>query len=333
MKNYLYANSSQRVETFTAVYGDWVAIGIGVNSEPIDLRTDYIKSFTLPSLRFEYGQKRSFYKFSKSGNSTYLNIYYVSGDKIVGWELHNVPAVASNSDTWQIGHVVGYDFDGYNVSNGVELVGGGEFELAFKEYGAADFCGGNNHGDENTDNVTIMIDGKTVDIANVDSNYHAFDRIDAIEHATVNRCDTPAEDILKHQKIWVFEDGKVKVRQTLEYLETIQGGFLCCMMAANRSVFTHGVRQGRVGTEVMTSTEYDRVTTYGNEMMYLMYGDHATAKVTAKTCTHTPDASLWINNAATVNKLYYDFFGGHPTHEEAQGTVLWWESEYDIAYN
>lgn len=330
MKEYLYANASSRVEIFTASYGDYVAIGVGTSSGEIDLKTDYIKSFSLPSLKLDYMQAGSFYKYETTANGKYLYIYYKSGDKYVRWQLHNVPAAGTNSNTWQIGHVCGLDG---SLENMVELVAGGEFELAFKEYGAADYCGGNNHGDENTIDFTLMIDGKMADITNMVSGYHAFNRINAIEHAYVNRCDTPSENILKHQKIWIFEDGTVKVRQALEYLEAVTGGFLCCMMAANRSVFTHGVRQGRVATEVMTSTSYDRVTTLGNEMMYVMYGDRATAKVTAKTCAHTPEASLWINNAETVNKLYYDFFGGHPTHEEAQGTVLWWEAEYDIAYN
>lgn len=264
---------------------------------------------------------------------TKRNIYYVSGDKIVAWELHNVPAAASNSNTWQIGHVMGYSFDGRQVSGGIELVSGGEFELAFKEYGAADYCGGNNHGDENTVDFTLMIDGKTIDLTNIDEDFHAFDRIDAVEHALVNRCDTPAEDILKHQKIWVFENGTVKVRQTLEFLEALECDFLCCMLAAKRSAFTHGVRQGRVGTEDMSTSTFDKISTSGNEMMYLMYGANATAKVTARLCDHSPSGSLWINNAATLNKLYYNFYGQMPRTSVASGTVVWWEQEYDIAYN
>ena len=330
MKNYLYANGNARVETFTANYGDWVAIGIGTNNV-LDLRTDYVKPFTLPSLKLDYGQKRSFYKFAKSGSATYLYIYYVSGNKIVGWELHNAPAAASNSDTWQIGHVMGYDFDGTSVSNGVELVGGGEFELAFKEYGAADYCGGNNHGDETKDDFTLMIDGKTVNLANVDTDYHAFDRIDAIEHATVNRCDTPEEDILKHQKIWVFENGTVKVRQTLNFLETLNCDFLCVMMAAKRSAFTAGVRQGVVRIEDLSVANEEHQTTSGNEIMYLMYGANATAKVTAKMCDHSPASTLWINRISDTNKLYVNFFGNYTS--VASGTNLWWEQEYDIAYN
>lgn len=331
MKDYLYANASARVETFTATYGDWVAIGVANSNGAIDLKTDYVKPFTLPALKLEYGQKRSFYRFAKSGSATYLYIYYVSGSKIVGWELHNVPAAASNSDTWQIGHVMGYDFDGYSVSNGVELVAGGEFELAFKEYGAADYCGGNNHGDETTDDITIMIDGKTVNLASVDTDYRAFDRIDAVEHATVNRCDTPSEDILKHQKIWTFENGTVKVRQTINFLETLNCDFLCVMMAAKRTAFTAGVRQSVVRTEDLSAANAEHQNTIGNDFMYLMYGANATAKVTGKACAHTPEAVLWINRAEDVNKLYLNFFGQYTSVES--GTNLWWEQEYDIAYN
>ena len=334
LKRVVYSAASGRVETFTAYLGEYVIISLVNTTNPtIDLKTDLVKSFTLPTLRLDYGQKQGFYRLYKTATAKYLYIYYVSGAKIVGWELHNVPTTTTNSNTWQIGHVMGYDFDGRQVSNGVELVSGGEFELAFKEYGAADYCGGNNHGDENTIDFTLMIDGKTIDFDTIDSDYHAFDRIDAIEHAYVNRCDTPGENILKHQKVWTFEGGTVKVRQTLEFLESLECDFLCCMLAANRAYFTHGVRQGRVGTEDMSTSSYDRVRTDENEMFYLLYGEHATAKVTARTCNHTPKASLWINNASTLNKLYYNFYGQMPRTAVESGTILWWESEYDIAYN
>lgn len=329
----IYAYASERVETFTVNLGKYVVISVAHTSGEIDLVTDYVKTFTLPTLRLGYQQKNGFYRIAKRGNATYLYIDMVSGEKVVQWELHNVPSAGSNSDTWQIGHVMGYDYDGQSLSNGVELVAGGEFELAFKEYGAEDYCGGNNHGDENTVDFTLMIDGKTVDLTNADSSYHMFDRIDAVEHAMINRCNTPAEDILKHQKIWTFENGTVKVRQTLEFLEALQCDFLCCMLAANRSAFTHGVRQGRVGVEVMTSSTFDRVSTSGNEMMYLMYGANCTAKVTGKCEDHTPAASLWINNASALNKLYWNFYGAITNTPVASGTVLKWEQEYDIAYN
>lgn len=334
LSSVVYSYESGRVDTFDVELGQYVVFSLSHATQPnIDLKTDYVKTFSLPTLRLAYGQKNGFYRIEKSGSATYLYVFCVSGEKVVGWELHNAPSSGINSNTWQIGHIMGYDFDGRSVSNGVELVAGGEFELAFKEYGASDYCGGNNHGDENQVDFTLVIDGKTIDLSNVDSDYHAFDRIDAIEHALINRCDTPDEDILKHQKIWVFENGTVKVRQTLEFLEALNCDFLCCMFAANRSYFTHGVRQGRVGTEVMTSSSFPDVQTDGNEMAYVMYGTNASAKITARTCEHSPTASLWINPASTINKLYYNFFHRIPNTSVAQGTALWWESEYDVAYN
>lgn len=328
----VYALPADRVETFTVELGQYVVIGIS-NTNTLNLRTSLVKSFALPTLRLVYGQKNSFYKLSKTSTGKYLYIYYASGDKVVQWELHNAPTSGSNSNTWQIGHVMGYNFDGMSISNSVELVGGGEFELAWKEYGSADYCGGNNHGDENTIDFVLRIDGKPVDWDNIDTSYHAFDRIDAVEHAYVNRCDTPNDNVLKHQKVWTFENGIVKVRQTLEFLQSVECDFLCCMLAANRSSFTHGVRQGRVGVEDMSTSSFDRVRTDENEMFYLLYGEHATAKVSARTCDHTPKASLWINGTAVINKLYYNFYGQMPRTAVESGTVLWWEQEYDIAYN
>lgn len=322
--------------SFTATYGDYVAVSIAKNTYAThDIKTDYVETFALPSLRLDYMQRDSFYQYYTSGGAKYLYIYFKSGEKYVRWELHNTPSAASNSNTWQIGRVCGLDA---KLENLTELVAGGEFELAFKEYGADDYCGGANHGDENTVDFNLFIDGKQITLTELDGEYHAFNRIDAIEHALVNRCDTPAEDILKHQKVWTFENGTVKVRQTLEFLETLQCDFLCCMLTSLRSAFPYGVRQGKVGIEDMSSGGFTRVTTTGNEMMYLMYGTDVTAKVTARTCDHTPDAKLWINDVTNderqiyQNKLYYNFYGGVPNTSVAAETVLYWEQEYDIAY-
>lgn len=329
-----YSSAAERVETFGVSLGQFVAFSMSSNSE-LDFASDYVKTFKLPSLRLEYGQqKQAFYKVEKAGNNTYLRIYYPSGDKIVRWSLQNTPASSINSNTWQLGAVYGYDFDGSEVSNGVELVLGGEFELAFREYGSADYCGGINHGDENTNDFTLLIDGKIVSLTNADNTYHAFDRIVAIEHATVNRCDTPSENILLHQKIWTFENGVVRVWQTLKFLETLTCDFLCGMLPASRTAFTLGVRQGNTETEVMETADFSIVTTHGNQQMYEMYGTNASARFTVDTCEHTPVTSMYINNAPTMNKLYVEFFGTLTNQQEVtSGTVLQWKQEYDIAYN
>lgn len=334
----VYEYESERVNTFTVNIGQFVVISINVNDYPsINLATDMVKHFMLPTLRLSYGQKNSFYRFGKSGSATYLYIYYVSGNKIVQWQLHNVPAEASNSNTWQIGHVMGYDFNGLNISNGVELVGGGEFELAFKEHGATDFCGGNNHGDENTDFFTLHIDGKAIDLANVDNDFHIFDRIDAIEEATVNRCNAPDEDILSHQKIWTFTNGKVIVRQTIKYLESLQvDGALVCMFAANRSSFPYGVRQGGVDIEDMSEQGYTHILTKENSVFYEMYGNNATAKVSSSISNGNIASGLWINDTADLNKLYYEAYADATSVNPVSvpsGTVLTVNTEYEVAYS
>ena len=277
----------------------------------------------------------SFYRFEKSGSASYLYIYYKSGDHYVRWQLHNVPAALTNSNTWQIGRVCGVSaLDDFGL---VEIVRGGEFELAFKEHGAADYCGGNNHGDENTDSFVLHIDGKNIsDMSSLDGNVHPFNRIDAVEIATVNRCNTPAQDILKHQKIWIFEDGKVKVRQTIKFLEALSvDGALVCMFPALRSAFTYGVRKGGVFIEDMTTSSYSPTETESDDMFYEMYGDTVTAKIHAKTDNAQDKSTLWVNPSTDLNKLYYGYYGPtssvNPTSVSAN-TIITAESEYDVAY-
>ena len=333
-KQYVYANATSRVETFTANYGDYVEIGVAVSQGEINLKTDYIKPFKFPSLKLDYMQQDSFYKYESNSTSKYLYIYYKSGEKYVRWELHNVPTQTTNSNTWQIGHVCGFDA---NLGNMAEIVEGGEFEIALKEHGAEDYCGGNNHGDETTDSFVLHIDGKLIsDLSALDNDYHAFNRIDAFEIATINRCNTPDEDIATHQKIWTFENGTVKVRQTLKFLEALSvDGWLCTMFKASRAAFPYGVRQSMVEIEDMHESPFSSPSTTANEVMYFMYGDHTSAKITAKTMAHTPEARLWIDDQSTANKLYYTFFGtnnaGNPA-SVAANSVYYWEQEYDVAY-
>lgn len=337
LKQLLYTYPAQRVDEFVAHYGDYVCISIS-SSDTLDLSTDYAPTFTLPGLVTDAEYMSQFYRYSADVNGKYLNVYFTSGDHVVGYELHNVPSPGINSDTWQLGAIYSYEFDGNSLSNGVELVEPGEFEIALKEHGAADFCGGNNHGDEKTDSFVLHIDGKLIsDLSTLDNDFHVFDRIDAFEIATINRCDTPGDNIAKHQKIWIFEDGKVKVRQTLKFLQAISlDGWLCTMMKAKRTAFPYGIRQGNVAIEDMTTSSFTPLSTTGNDMMYMFYGNNATAKVTARTEDHTPEARLWIDPQSTGNKLYFTFFGTYSSGSPgsiAANSIYHCESEYDIAYN
>ena len=332
----IYNYASERVDTFTAHYGEWVAISVARTSGEINLKTNYINRFELSALRLGVKQANCFYEYAQDATGKYLYVYFKSGLKYVKWEFHNVPSAGTNSDTWQIGKVYGVTED---LGTSVELVTGGEFELAFKEHGAADFCGGNNHGDETQDSFTLFIDGKKIsDLSSITSGYHICNRIDAIEEATVNRCDTPDEDILKHQKVWTFENGTVKIHQTVKFLEELDvDGMLICMLPALRSALAYGVRSDGIAIENMTTNSYSPVRTRINDMYYLMYGDNTTAKVTANSFNEFNDSKsgLLINPTSTLNKLYFTYWEeSNSTYPVTVpiNTILHWESEYDIAY-
>ena len=289
----------------------------------------------------------SFYKYVQrtysAGTQRYLYVYYKSGDKVIQWILMNTPSSQTstgNSNTWQIGGVKGYDFDGITLSNEVNLALNGEFELAIKEHGAEDYCGGINHGDENTDSFMLFIDGKNIsDLTTLDENYHAFSRIDAFEIATVNRCNTPSVDIIKHQKIWTFENGKVRVHQTCKFLEQIQVDvMMICMFKAVREVYSYGIRQGDTEIETMTDASFTKKYTTGNDAYYMYYGTNATATIHAKTDNDGSirQSTLWINNASDSNKLYFGYWGENVSASPVTvpaGTVITEETEYNVVYN
>lgn len=310
------------------LYSDFGAVTVYQAAEQSNIRQD------LNTLTQVVDRGNSLYRYEASGSARYIHVYYKSGNSWVKWQLHNVPSANSNSDTWQIGRVCGLDG---NLENLVELVRGGEFELAIREHGADDYCGGNNHGDETTDTFKLFIDGKPVsDLSTLPTDYTPFNRIDAFEIATVNRCDTPSEDIVKHQKVWTFSGGKVKVRQTLKFLEQLSVDVaMVCMCAALRSAFPYGVRKGGVAIEDMTTSTYTKVYTTDTDVFYEYYGNKATCKVHAKTDNPDNASTMWINNTTDLNKLYYGYFGitnsASPTTVPAN-TVITAESEYDVAY-
>ena len=116
---------------------------------------------------------------------------------------------------------------------------------------------------------------------------------------------TPDEDIIKHQKRWTFENGKVTVHQTIKTLEALSvDGMLCCMFPAYRSAFPYGIRQGRVEIEDMTTDTYTSPDTVANEFSYFMYGSNCTAKISSKLCDHTPLGDMWIN---PTNRSFFLF--------------------------
>ena len=134
----------------------------------------------------------------------------------------------------------------------------------------------------------------------------------------------------------MFEDGKVKVRQTLKFLEQLSVDVaMVCMCAALRSAFPYGVRKGGVAIEDMTTATYTKVYTTATDIFYEYYGDKATCKVHAKTDNPNNTSVMWINNTSDLNKLYYGYFGitnsANPTTVPAN-TVITAESEYDVAY-
>lgn len=282
-----------------------------------------------------------FYRYTESGTSKYLQVCFRSGiDHYICYELHNVPAPLSNSDTWQLGHTVACDIVNGEMTNTVELIEGGEYELAMRENGAADYCGGNNHGDENTVTFKLFIDGEQItDLSSIaDGVLRRFNRIDAFDISLVDRCNTPNDNIAQHQKHWTFENGKVEVQQTLKFLQNLLlDVVLLCMCCAKRTQFPYGIRQGRVDIEDMSASGFSHITTYGNDISYFYFGANATINIKAKTDSPATNGSaLYINSTTTQNKLYLGYYqatnSANPTSVSA-GDIIQETSVYDVAYN
>ena len=302
-----------------------------------------------------------FFKYTVSGTTKKLNVYFRSGDRYIAYELHNMPANSSNSNTWQLGQTDAVKFnDDWTIAATTPLIDGGEYELAMRVHWTPqsesdttkwDYCGGNNHGDENTVTFKLFIDGKQITDLDTNISFGRFNRIDAFEIATVNMPTNDSAnnqypenadiDIAKHQKHWTFENGKVEVQQSLEFLTDLSlDVVLLCMCCARSEQFPYGIRQGRVGIEDMSSENgFSHITTRTDDASYFYYGNNATLNIKADTDAPSPYSALYINSvrnsSQSQNKLYYGYYqstnSGNPT-QVYSGDTIRERSEYNAAY-
>lgn len=105
-----------------------------------------------------------------------------------------------------------------------------DWEGAVKESGAADFCGGY-HGDESLLSQSLFVDGIPVDLSSSTLALRAFRDIVIVNKSSINRCDTPGEQLFERQKIltWTREGLQIENRWFAKQSVTLDYAYLGMM--------------------------------------------------------------------------------------------------------
>ena len=127
---------------------------------------------------------------------------------------------------------------------GAPVIGEGEWEFAAQEVGAADFIGGY-HGDELLSGVSLSLDGTSVNLN--EPGVQTGQSVTFIQDSMLNRCDTPHEDVARHQKNYTVTKDGITLTQKIDWLKalTLKHGYVA-MLPVNRKAgatqLTHKVQ-------------------------------------------------------------------------------------------
>ena len=188
----------------TRVYGDYVSV-------PNSKLSVYPKAavYTKDETKEIVAIHRSII-VKKVGNE--INIYQPlkKSDKYMQFQyiLVNTPSI--NINQWRVKQIAITDSELTPIFSTGSL--GVEWEGVIKEQEAEDFVGGY-HGDETNEMLSVMVDGSVMSLI-ADWETRAFYEVRIVNKSTINRCDTPGDNIFTRYKVstWNAEHYIVKNR-------------------------------------------------------------------------------------------------------------------------
>lgn len=149
-------------------------------------------------------------KVKKTGNK--LDIYIPSkiSSKYIHFAYERVISPSINFDQWKVMDTNVCDsslnvlFDLYGTSNNVE------WEGVVEERGASDFIGGY-HGDETNTMLSVMIDGKEINLSS-DFSVTDCEEIFIVNKSIVNSCNAPTNQLFTRYKVSTWNKDKYTIR-------------------------------------------------------------------------------------------------------------------------
>ena len=157
-----------------------------------------------------------------------LRIFIPAEKGYINYNVVHSVHTDKNCDTWRLGKAFAFDD---LLENECELTPkGAEWDMALRLSGRPDFIGGYAHGDERYTSLSVMIDGKTVEMEAL-SALTPFRKL-VITVTSVgfdpNDSVTPA---LKHWKEYVIDEQGIELNQRVEWLNnyTLGASYMAMM--------------------------------------------------------------------------------------------------------
>lgn len=233
-------------------------------------------------------------------------------DLFLGQNFMRIKDDKINSNCWRLGTLdlykrIGDSFVIYKKN----LIRAGEWECAIKEVGAADFMGGNAHGDEQIVSINAHLDGKSLDLS---SNFVTTGfSLEIIRNSLLNRCDTPGDNVIDHMVRYCITPETITIYQTVEWLQdmTLEASYLL-MCPISREYTSSAYIDGRSDIVDVSYAGHSTPKLYGNIGHFSLWGDNFSVRIEYECLEGAFGSAYSFISASTsppYNKFYYNFVG------------------------
>ena len=239
----------------------------------------------------------------------------VGNDELfLGQNFMKIVDDAINSNCWRLGTLDLYKRIGNEFvvcESGIIIAG--EWECAIKESGAADFMGGNAHGDEQILDITATLDGKPLDLS---SSFVATGAsLDIVRHSILNRCDVPGDNVIDHTVSYSITPESITIDQTAEWLQdmVVESSYLL-MCPISRAYTTSAMIGGQDEVVDISYAGHSRPSLSGNKGHFSLWGDKFTAEIEYECIEGAFDCAFSFispSSSPAYNKFYYNFVGSN----------------------
>jgi hypothetical protein len=246
--------------------------------------------------------------------------------------VHQINA-AINADNWRMREM--YTTDEL-FARDIQITTSGENEVAIKELGAADFMGGNNHGDHELIAAHVLIDGVERDLTDLGS-YEA-QRIEFFQQSVLYQVGTnkavQAAEFWQHWS-WSAVTKKVTLRQHIRWdiSMTLVDTYLTMLSikrddGAGKQITDVGLRSPKFEKEDIALAGHVNSLTQADQVYVYSKDTGISAMVRILSGWDLPGRQFNIDNSASFNKLYFDFTG--VSYVTVVGETFTMESEFLI---
>lgn len=145
-------------------------------------------------------------------STEHINVYLGQNNGFIKYEfLHSVSA-SINSNVWRLGYTKQVDASFEDVAT---ITTKGEWECALKLSGRSDFAGGFLHGDEVTQSITFLINGKVRTISALSGKVQ-FDKLQIVQKSNLYDPNDSTTVFAVHTSLHEFTD-KLKIKQSVVF--------------------------------------------------------------------------------------------------------------------